>query len=131
MKQTGTVYFYNLNSAKGRQIRMLCLKLGLKIRTVDSSQYLEPLGGLTGIPGYKLLGEQYAGDGFSDEMLLMKGFTDSLLNRFLQGFRSMKIEPVALKAVLTDTNCGWNSLELHDELVKERQAMTQHGNSTE
>lgn len=110
---------------------MLCLKLGLKIRTIDSSQYLEPLGALAGVTGYKLLGEQYAGEGFSDEMLLLKGFTDGVLDRFLQGFRTMKIESVALKAVLTDTNCGWNSLELHDELVKERQAMTQYRNSTE
>ena len=110
---------------------MLCLKLGLKIRTVDSSQYLEPLGGLAGMPGYSLSGEQYAGEGFSDEMLLLKGFTNALLDRFLQGFRSMKIESVALKAVLTDTNCGWNSLELHDELVKERQAMTQHESAAE
>lgn len=131
MKQTGTVYFYNLNSEKGRQIRMLCLKLGLKIRTVDSNQYLEPLGGLAGMPGYSLSGEQYTGEGFSDEMLLLKGFTNGLLDRFLQGFRSMKIESVALKAVLTDTNCGWNSLELHDELVKEHQAMTQHESAAE
>ena len=41
MKQNGAVYFYNLNSAKGRQIRMLCLKQGLKIRVVDQSQYEE------------------------------------------------------------------------------------------
>ena len=32
MKQNGAVYFYNLNSAKGRQIRMLCLKQGSEDR---------------------------------------------------------------------------------------------------
>ena len=130
MKQTGTVYFYNLNSTKGRQIRMLCLKLGLKNRVIDKIQYLEPVGALAGVPGYASTVDRYEGEGFSDEMLLLKGFTDSLLDRFLQGFRAMKIEPVALKAVLTDTNCGWNSLELYDELVKERQAMTEYKNQT-
>ena len=35
MKQNGAVYFYNLNSERGRQIRMLCLTLGLKIRVVE------------------------------------------------------------------------------------------------
>ena len=46
MKQNGAVYFYNLNSAKGRQIRMLCLKQGLKIRVVDQSQYEEAIGAI-------------------------------------------------------------------------------------
>lgn len=126
MKQTGVVYFYNLNSSKGRQIRMLCLKLGLKIRAVDSSQYLESIGGLAGVAGFDLTGEKYTGEGFSDEMLLLKGFTNSGLDNFLKGFRTMKIEPVALKAVLTEANCGWNSLELYDELVKERQSMLEY-----
>lgn len=54
MKQNGAVYFYNLNSAKGRQIRMLCLKQGLKIRVVDQSQYEEAIGAIAGVPGYVL-----------------------------------------------------------------------------
>ena len=28
MKQNGAVYFYNLNSERGRKIRMFCLTLG-------------------------------------------------------------------------------------------------------
>lgn len=128
MKQTGTVYFYNLDSGKGRQIKMLCIKLGLQIRAVSPSQYLEPIGALTGMPGYTVSGERYSGEGFSEEMLLMKGFPGGMLDRFLQGFRTMKIQPVALKAVLTEGNMGWNSLELHDELVKEHEAM-HSGNS--
>ena len=57
------------------------------------------------------------------EMLILKGFTGGMLDSFLHGFRKMKIQPVALKAVLTEANCGWNSLELHDELVKEHESM--------
>ena len=56
-------------------------------------------------------------------MLILKGFTGGMLDSFLHGFRKMKIQPVALKAVLTEANCGWNSLELHDELVKEHESM--------
>lgn len=63
------------------------------------------------------------GEGFEDEMLILKGFTGGMLDSFLHGFRKMKIQPVALKAVLTEANCGWNSLELHDELVKEHESM--------
>ena len=123
MKQNGAVYFYNLNSERGRKIRMLCLTLGLKIRVVDRAQYTEAIGAITGVPGYSLSGETYKGEGFEDEMLILKGFTGGMLDSFLHGFRKMKIQPVALKAVLTEANCGWNSLELHDELVKEHESM--------
>ena len=51
MKQNGAVYFYNLNSERGRQIRMLCLTLGLKIRVVDRAQYTEAIGAIAGVPG--------------------------------------------------------------------------------
>lgn len=123
MKQNGAVYFYNFNSERGRQIRMLCLTLGLKIRVVDRAQYKETIGAIAGVPGYSLSGEIYEGEGFEDEMLILKGFTGGMLDSFLHGFRKMKIQPVALKAVLTEANCGWNSLELHDELVKEHESM--------
>ena len=49
MKQNGAVYFYNLNSERGRQIRMLCLTLGLKIRVVDRAQYTEAIGAIAGV----------------------------------------------------------------------------------
>ena len=117
MKQNGAVYFYNLNSAKGRQIRMLCLKQGLKIRVVDQSQYEEAIGAIAGVPGYVLKESTYSGEGFSEEMLILKGF------------RKMKIQPVALKAILTEANCGWNSIELHDELVKEHESMNRQTES--
>ena len=64
MKQNGAVYFYNLNSERGRQIRMLCLTLGLKIRVVDRAQYTEAIGAIAGVPGYSLSGETYTGNGF-------------------------------------------------------------------
>ena len=97
MKQNGAVYFYNLNSERGRQIRMLCLTLGLKIRVVDRAQYTEAIGAIAGVPGYSLSGETYKGEGFEDEMLILKGFTGGMLDSFLHGFRKMKIQPVALK----------------------------------
>ena len=92
-------------------------------RVVDRAQYKETIGAIAGVPGYSLSGEIYEGEGFEDEMLILKGFTGGMLDSFLHGFRKMKIQPVALKAVLTEANCGWNSLELHDELVKEHESM--------
>lgn len=41
----------------------------------------------------------------------------------LQAIRAAKLPPVALKAVLTDENKGWNVLELREELQKEHEAL--------
>lgn len=121
-KTNGMVLFYNLDGEKGRSIRMLCLRMGLKIKNVEKDQYLEPIGALAGVPGFACTGAACT-ETFEDEMLVMKGFTNQMLNQFLTGFQKMKIEKVQLKAILTEMNCAWSSLELHAELIREREAM--------
>ena len=37
--------------------------------------------------------------------------------------KQSKLPPVALKAVLTEENKGWTILELHEDLLKEHQAL--------
>lgn len=127
---TPLILFYNLNNEKGRKIKLICLKLKIRIRPVAPEDYLKPVGTLA---GYKELPVTDAGnaktsarenDGFSDEMIVMKDFDNRLLDRFLLEMKRAKIERVALKAVLTPDNITWNSIELHDELQKEHEAMT-------
>ena len=49
------------------------------------------------------------------------------LDAFLRAFRSYRVAPVALKAVLTETNAGWDSVRLHEELCRERDALSRGG----
>ena len=128
MKHKGTVYLYNMAGDRSRMIRLLCVKLGLKAREVSLAEYGMSLGAMTGTAGYEPEPASYEGPGFDDEMLLMKDFDGPMLNSFLSGFRAMKIAPVALKAVLTETNCAWNSLKLHAEISAEHAAMTAQTN---
>ena len=123
MKHKGTVLLYNITGDRSRQIKLLCVRQGLMIRQVEPAQYQMSLGALAGVEGYEPEPAAYDGEGFTDEMLVMKDFDGPMLNRFLQGFRSMKIPPVALKAVLTETNCTWTSLKLHEEISAEHAAM--------
>lgn len=128
MKHKGTVYLYNMAGDRSRMIRLLCVKLGLKVREVSPAEYGMSLGAMTGTEGYEPEPASYEGQGFEDEMLLMKDFDGPMLNSFLNGFRAMKIAPVALKAVLTETNCAWDSLKLHAEISAEHAAMTAQTN---
>ena len=114
------VLLYNLDDPKGAKIRRMALPLGLRTRLVAPEQYGLTLAALTE-------GEEpespWAGEGFEEEMLLLVNCPGPLLDRFLQGFRRNKIPPVALKAVLTPTNRDWTSLQLREELAKERAAI--------
>ena len=116
------VLLYNLNNEKGGKIRRMCLPLGLRTRLVEPAEYGLTLSQL--VEG-QTPETPWAGECFSDELLLLVNCPGPLLDRFLQGFRRNKIPPVGLKAVLTPTNSGWTSLELREELAKEREAIRQ------
>ena len=117
-----TVLLYNLNNEKGGKIRRMCLPLGLRSRLVEPAEYGLTLSQL--VEG-QTPDTPWAGECFSDELLLLVNCPGPLLDRFLQGFRRNKIPPVGLKAVLTPTNSGWTSLELREELAREREAIRQ------
>ena len=99
----------------------MCLIQKLRFRPVRQEEYGEPVGALAGL--LSASGSRTSLD-FSDEMLVLCNFTESALNTFILGFRKAGITPVHLKAVLTPTNAGWNSIQLHDELKQEHAAMS-------
>ena len=100
---TPTILLYNLDNPRGAKIRRMCLSLAE--------------GAVPETP--------YSGDGFDDEMLLIVNCPGPLLDLFLQAFRRQKLAPVRLKAVLTPTNREWDSVALHAELCRERQAIAE------
>ena len=61
------------------------------------------------------------------EMLVMAHFRPGLLEGMLQGWRAAHIPPVALKAMLTDTNAAWTGPALYAEIAKEHAAMHSGG----
>ena len=117
---TPLLLLYNLNNDKGAKIRRMCLPLGIRARLVAPEEYTLPLGELAEGAASAAPAPE---DPFTDEMLLLVNCPGPLLDRFLQGFRRSKIPPVALKAVLTPTNRAWDSLSLHQELCREREAI--------
>lgn len=115
-----TVHF---PAKKLARLRMAAMRLGAKVRVVEKWEYLNAVGSLTGDLGS--FESFYDGEDFSGELLVFAHFSDAQLDLYLQAMRSAKLPPVALKAVLTEENKGWNILELHEELQKEHEAM--HG----
>ncbi len=112
---------YNLTGEKNRKIKVLAMRHAIRIRAVKPEEYGETLAALCGQEA--LQQKPQPNEAFTDEMLVLAHFTPDLLNQFLYGFRKNGIAPVALKAMLTDTNAKWDSVELHKELSMEHEAM--------
>ena len=118
-----TVLLYNMETgSKGRMVKLICMQMGIRVRSVEKSQYLKPVGQLAGLKGLAGAEEPYEGEGFGEEMLVICNLTDAQMNQMLAYFRKEGIQ-IPLKAALTPTNMNWNSLELHDELVREHEAV--------
>lgn len=59
-----------------------------------------------------------------EKVLVLYGFGERKLNEMLNQFRKAKVPPIALKAVLTEHNCGWSFYELYQELRQEHEKMS-------
>ena len=115
---------YHIAPAKLAKIQVLCLRLGIRVQAVDPADFGQPIGALAGVlprtadaPAAPLPGE----------MLVMAHFRPGMLEGMLQGFRAAHIPPVALKAMLTDTNAAWTAPALYAEIAKEHAAMHSGG----
>ena len=120
---------YNLSPARQGAVRMLCARLKIRARAVEASEYKEKLGALAGMEEKR--NEPFSGEPFADEMLLMAGFALQTLDALLRAFRSYRVAPVALKAVLTPVNAEWDSVRLHEELLREHEAAAKGGKAHE
>ena len=115
------VLCYNLQPEKLSRLRVLALRLGIGVRTVEPEKFGLPVGALAGVMEPPETVEE--AEPFSDEMLVMAHFRPGMLDAFLNGFRQSRIPSVKLKAMLTETNAGWSGARLHREIRAEHEQM--------
>ena len=131
---TPQILLYNItNEDQKKKIKALLLRLKIRARIVEKERYIEPIGRLAGMDidqdkdsSDRNTCETQEGDmtDFSDEMLIFCFLSDGLLNQMLQGLRKAGVY-IPLKAVLTPSNCMWNSYMSHREIAKEHEMMHQ------
>ena len=118
-----TVLLYNIDDKKARSaIQLIAVQMKVRVRAVSPSQYRMPLG-LLAFGQAEYLTEDSAG--FDDAMLVFAGFSGGRLNEFLSQMAKKRVPKIDLKASLTEHNAVWDSISLHDELVKEHASL--HG----
>lgn len=106
-----------------RQIRRYLNRHKFSVRMVQQPEYLESLGFLFEIPGFAKNPVFNLGQNFQEEMMVLKDFSSEQLDEFLAFFKENGLSPVSLKAILTPVTVHWNSVKLHDELIKEHAMM--------
>lgn len=119
MKNAGTVLMYQCYAPEFSKLKQIFAMLRLRMRVVEPDRYHVPLAELAqgkGEPGE-------AAEPLSEPMLVFCGMGEALLNQVLEVIRLSKLPPIPLKAVMTETNRSWNTQQLHEELLKEREAM--------
>ena len=124
MKPSGEiVLLYNIPDEKSRKLRMLMVRMGMRFKIVEPSDYGQPVGLLAGIKEAALENPEAEVKTFQDEMMIMRGFTSSRLDLFLQNMRKASIEKIDYKAIVTPTNMRWNSWQLYLEIKQEHEEM--------
>lgn len=117
------VLLYNItDSKKLLAIRLELARAGISIREVAETELTHPLGYLLGMEGFAP-GLPGSVTPFPEEMMVMEGLRGPQLNQFLDALRSRGAS-IALKAVVTEHNVNWSSLQLYRELQMEHRQLS-------
>ncbi|MDD4370051.1 MAG: DUF3783 domain-containing protein [Anaerostipes sp.] len=117
------VLLYNISDKKrALDIRMILMPLKVRIKNVASKDFIQPLGYILGLDDFEAIELSEKESPFTDEMMVLAGFTDYDIDFLIRGFRKLKIPGIPLKAVLTETNREWDSYRLYGDLKKEHES---------
>ena len=117
---SAVVLLFNLkNDQRFDRIESYLDNNGIRLRRVEANEFHKPIGTLLGLKGFAARADSPCLP-FSEEMLLMCGFDQRMLQDFLSFFHREGLRSVGLKAMLTPTNAAWSACELYLHLSAER-----------
>ena len=128
MDNKAKVLLYNIDETKLNLIKNYFDENDIDFIIVERKDYLKPIVYLLQSDNSDNNYEDYLKEEFENDMALLYNFDNELLDSFLKYFRDNKIPSIRLKAVFTDTNANWNSVELYNELVKEAEYFRKKNN---
>ena len=120
--KSGTILMYECSGPEYSKLRQIFAMLRLRMRPVTPDKYHLTLAELADGKGEPL---EDASDvkPVPERMLVFCGLNQVLLAQVLEVIRLAKLPPIPMKAVLTMNNLQWNTMQLYEELCREREAM--------
>ena len=119
-KNSGTVLIYNCSGPKFSKMSQIFAMLGVRMCRVQPEQYHLPLLELAQRKGEA---GQTPAEPIPENVLVFCGLNQAFLNQLLEVIRLAKLPPIHFKAILTEENKDWNSLQLVEELRKEKESI--------
>lgn len=119
------LYYTPSKSPQTAKLKGVLVRMGIRIRNVTPDQLDQKIGHLAGVPGYEASGGPNVPGRPAipdQEVLVLHLFTGSRLDELLRNLKTAGVR-IALKAVVTESNCGWTFCELYEELLKEHASM--------
>ncbi len=128
------ILLYQIAQEKKKQIKKLCGQMHIQVKEVSPQEYGQALGITAGILPKNTVGLQQSpvldmpmknplSIGAAEEMLVFCGLQQSVMEEFLRRYKEEGIEPISLKAVVTQYNIFWSLGQLQEELRRERKEM--------
>jgi len=121
----GKVLLFNIGAEKIGSISLLCQRHGVIPVVIAPSDQNKELGELVGFHKGTSGAHDTDATCFTDEMMVFSMVTT--LDSFLDDYKKMGLQVIALKAVLTPSNMKWTAVQLHTELKKEHEAFRKMG----
>ena len=124
------VLLYQVPLEKAKQLTSALAMMGVRTEQVAPGDIYQKVGYLAGADGCVWAEAPEVQDGdlsaeeFGGEILVMCGFSRMQFEMFMSFFKRKKISPVAIKAMLTDTNQRWTFARLIREVRTEHMYMT-------
>ena len=121
--RSGTILMYNCSGPEFSKLRQIFAMLRMRMRPVSPEQYHVSLEKLAQGKGEDAPAPESVPEAIPEAMLVFCGLNQALLHQVLEVIRLAKLPPIPLKAVLTETNREWDTLQLREELLKEQAAI--------
>lgn len=119
-----TLLVFNVTDKKRvAGIKKSLLLLGIRGKFVNKELYDVPIGMIFEGKFPDNYGK-YDSEELTEEMIVMGGFTSSMVDKLIASFYKNGVGKINLKAMLTETNAEWNAQELFLELKKEHEQFT-------
>ena len=151
MKET-VLYYTPQPTKQSRTLKGILVRMGIRIRNISPQQVNQTIGMLAGVPGFEekadaatdtltenktnagaLSGADPSADTVKtslssfipEEVLVLHQFSEQRLDALLHALRKANVR-IALKAIVTEQNCGWTFYQLYEEIRQEHEKMHQN-----
>ncbi len=127
MKET-VLYYTPQPTKQSRTLKGILVRMGIRIRNISPQQVNQTVGMLAGVPEFEEKADTVASpsQSISEEVLVLHQFSEQRLDALLLSLRKANVR-IALKAIVTEQNCGWTFYQLYEEIRQEHEKMHQNG----